>query len=693
MSGLGQRVLAAAPAVALLALITGLGQLIAVLGGFAPAPGGAQIALGLVVAGLLGVAAAPLIRGSYAAVVGHVDGQRRPPPKVDAAANAAADATGPTVPSTAPPAGRRSRHRRREGPDPVPLDISWTRVAVVAAAVVVLALACWFRLGEPGRVVFAVLLGAFGLFVYAVPVLPLLALQPRPAPRAAPVPWDVVARRSRDRAEWLRFATALLLAARDRVLGRPVGIVLVTLALFHLLRSSPGTEAGAYRQAGGAIGMLTGGSLSAAFGVASAVGLLLAVLVCAALVTAGHLYRHLGRYPTVAVLAVLVVVPLAATGVSHFVGFDHYLGVGGDRVVVIAGLSPHHRHEVYDGRVALAEVPAPMHPALRDGLKVPSLAEGLRIAASLADPAKAAAESLPDGGLLLKTGECFSFVGGSSNFRYTTPCNAEHTGEVFYVGHLPFAVNPGTRVRDAAARGVCEKAYGAYLGVPYGSSYLGMDPPVVQGGAWRPRQLVACVFTAVGPWPLKGTRTMAALQQQLDWSPGAGCKAEAGTGAGLRLVAEQPGVRCVAPGKAVPLSTGVPIFVDAEFAPVGRAAANGRVGVGCLDGDAATGYYVTVGGDGVLELVKQVGTDRVRLATGGRARSSPSPQTTITQVQATCKAADGGVQITAAAGKNRQLAFTDKDRPVTGLSPRLVVESAEAPIAATVTLFNAVVAP
>jgi hypothetical protein len=49
------------------------------------------------------------------------------------------------------------------------------------------------------------------------------------------------------------------------------------------------------------------------------------------------------------------------------------------------------------------------------------------------------------------------------------------------------------------------------------------------------------------------------------------------------------------------------------------------------------------------------------------------------------------VRIVATAGKGRQVDVTDPDG-VTSLSPRLVVESAEAPVAATVSLFSAVVA-
>jgi hypothetical protein len=46
------------------------------------------------------------------------------------------------------------------------------------------------------------------------------------------------------------------------------------------------------------------------------------------------------------------------------------------------------------------------------------------------------------------------------------------------------------------------------------------------------------------------------------------------------------------------------------------------------------------------------------------------------------------VQIVVAAGKGRELTVTDPNG-VTGLSPRLVVEAAEAPLTATVTLFRA----
>jgi hypothetical protein len=410
-------------------------------------------------------------------------------------------------------------------------------------------------------------------------------------------------------------------------------------------------------------------------------------------VLAGHLHARAGRYPAIAALAVIVAAPTVAAGVLNRVGYDFYLGVRDDRVVVIAGLSPNHRHEVFDAAVALADVPAPMHPVLRTGLKVTGKADGLRIAAALVDPAKAAADGFPDSGLVLRTGECFSFVGGTSNFRYTVPCNAEHTGEVFYVGRLPFVTDPGVTVRTAAARGVCEKAYGAYLGAPYGTSYLPMEAPLLGPGGWTPRPLVACLFGAVGPWPLKGTRTVVALQQKLDWAPasrpGPGCRHEPG----LKLIADQPGLVCVAPGTAVTTVSPAPIAIDAEFAPVGRPAGNGRVGVACLGGDAATGYYATVGGDGVLTVVKQAGTERAQLAAAGKAKAStsPSPQTAVTQVNLVCTPTGGAVRIQASAGKGRQIDVTDQ-AGVTALSPRLVVESAEAAVVAPVSLFSAVLA-
>jgi hypothetical protein len=634
----------ALPAVAVVVLAAAFGLIVVLVGGLGAAPAGWQFVVALVLAVAVGFAATPAVRDSYAAFVG----------------------------------ARESSGRVWPGP---------VRIAVVVAAVVALALVCWSHWGEPGRLLFSLARALFGLFAYALPVLPLFALLPAPATDRTRVPWSAL--RRRDRTELPRFAGIAARAATVAVLGRPVGVALVTTALFHLLRGAPGTDFGAHRQAGGLFGIAVAAPLSALVSPAAALALLFAVLVCAALVITGHLYRHLTRWPAVAALAFLIVTPLAVTGVSHGVGYDHYLGVRGDRVVVIAGLSPVHRQEVEDAGVALADVPAAMRDVLRGGLRVSDPADGRRIAKGLADPAQAAADVLPDGGLKLRAGECFSFVGGSSNFRYTAPCNGEHTGEVFYVGRLPFRDNPGTPVRDAAARGICEKSYGGYLGVPFGSSYLPMEAPVVQGGGWQPRPLVACVFGAVGPWSLKGTRTIAALAQPGDWGPGAGCAVT--PEAGLKLAVDAPNARCVAPGKAARLDSPGPAVIDAEFAPLGKAAGNGRVGLACLDTDATTGYYATVGGDGILELVKQTGTERTKLASAGKARAStsPSPQTAITTIQLSCRPTEGGTQLDATAGAARKLAFTDRTAPVTRYAPRLVVETAEAPVAATATLFAA----
>ncbi|GIJ46418.1 hypothetical protein Val02_33040 [Virgisporangium aliadipatigenens] len=635
----------ALPAIVVVLAAAAFGLVVALVSGLGASPAGWQLGLALVVAVGLGFAATPAVRDAYAEFVG----------------------------------ARGSSARGWPGP---------VRIAVVALAVVVLALICWVHWGEPGRVLFSLARALVGLFAYALPVLPLFALLPTAATSRVPVPWGVL--RRRDRAEYLRLARVAAGAATVAVLGRWVGVALVTTGLFHLLRGAPGTAFGAHRLAGGLIGMAVAGPLAALLSNAAALALLFAVLVCAALVITGHLYRHLTRWPSVAALALLIVVPLVSTGVSHHVGYDHYLGVRDDRVVVIAGLSPIHRQEVEDAGVALVDVPAAMRDVLRGGLRVKDPADGRNIAKGLADPAQAAAESLQDGGLKLKAGECFTFVGGSSGFRYTAPCNGEHTGEVFYVGRLPFRDNPGTQVRDAAARGICEKSYGGYLGVPFGSSYLPMEAPVVQGGGWQPKPLVACVFGTVGPWSLKGTRTIAALAQPGDWSPGEGCKATPESG--LKVAAEAPNARCVAPGKAARLDNPGPAVIDAEFAPLGRAAGNGRVGLACLDADATTGYYATVGGDGILELVKQTGAERVKVQSAGKARasSSPSPQTAITPVQLSCKPVEGGTQVDASAGNGRKIAFTDQTAPVTRYAPRLVVEAAEAPVTATVSLFAAV---
>jgi hypothetical protein len=667
------------------ALVAGAGIGLAAIAGFGAAPGGVRAVLTLAVASGLGWAAAPLVRAAHAAARGAA------PPTVGPAESAtSADSAGPAGSAEKPEGATGSATSTPDHAERAPAKVprshrrpslaSPVRTAVVAGAVVLLGLVCWLHPGEPGRVLFGLARATVGLVVYALPLVPLLALVPT-GPRV-PVAWVALWRE--------RKALALGLSAarlvRDAVLGRAAGLVLATVAVLHLLRGRPGLEDSAYQLAGGLLGIVTATPLSGLLSPAGAFGVLLAVLASVATVTAGRLYRPLGRYPALAVLVLLVLVPLGAGGVSNRVGYRHFLGADGDRVVVIAGLSPHHRHETYDAGVGLADLPGPLHPVLRKGFPVADRDDGARVAAALADPTKAATDGFPDGGLTLRTGECFSFVGGTSNFRYTVPCNGEHTGEVFYVGRLPFARDPGAEVRTAAARGACEKAYGGYLGAPYGTSYLPIEPPVVRRDEAAPhrRDLVACLFAALGPWPLKGTRTVATLQQPLDWSPGPGCAVEAG----LRFTAAQPGQVCVAPGRAVTAAGTAPIVIDAEFQPVGRGAGNGRVGIACVGADAASGYYATVGGDGVLTLVKRQGSAQASLGAAGKARSSPSPQTAVTQVQLTCRPEGTGVQVVASAGKGREITLTDA-QGITTISPRLVVEAVEAPVTAAVTLFTA----
>ena len=123
---------------------------------------------------------------------------------------------------------------------------------------------------------FALARAAVGLFAYALPLVPLLALVPVPPSRPAPVPWAALTRAGRNRADLLALGARAGQRGRDAVLGRAAGVVLATVALFHLSRGEPGLEAGAYRLAGGLLGMrrrdparrsvLAGGRVRAAAG-------------------------------------------------------------------------------------------------------------------------------------------------------------------------------------------------------------------------------------------------------------------------------------------------------------------------------------------------------------------------------------------------------------------------------------------
>lgn len=666
---------------ALFVVVTAAGVGLAVVAGFGARPGALPFVVTLAAAALTGWAAAPPLRAAARHPDTSETGQPEAPStyvatraagataatqaadataaKTTATAKAAAEATAEAAHAETPPKGPRS-HRR-------PALASPLRTAVVAAAAILLAIVCWVQPGEPGHVLFRLAQAAVGLVVYALPLVPVLALAPAP-PRPA-TPW-VALWTSR---QALSLAVACGRVARDALLGRAAGLVLVSVAMVHLLRGLPGLEESAYRLAGGLLGIVTAGPLAGLLTTAGAFGLLFAVLVGVAVATAGRLLRPLGRRAAVGVLVVLVVTPVAAAGVANRVGYRHFLGADGDRVVVIAGLSSHHRHETYDARVALADLPAPLRPVLRKGFPVADRKDGVRVAAALADPARATTDGFPDGGLTMRAGECFSFVGGTSNFRYPAPCNGEHTGEVFYVGRLPFATDPGPPARMAAARGACEKAYGGYLGAPYGVSHLPIEAPVVRDN------LVACLFAAPGPWPLRGTRTLAALRQPVDWSPADGCTVDGKAENGLTVTAEK-GALCVAPGPAVTAAGTGPFVVEAEFAPIGKT--DGRVGVACLGADAATGYHATVGGDGTLTLTRRQGATETLLGSVGKA---------ATRIQLTCRPAGTAVHLVAAAGKGRELTVTDP-QGITTLGPRLVVRAAATPVAATVTVFTATLA-
>jgi len=121
MSGVGQRILAVTPVAALLALVTGLGGLIAGLVGVVPAASAGRIAVSVAAAVFLGVAAAPLVRVSYAAAVGSAAEPPQPPQP-------------PQPPTTTRPGGRqgnaRASGRRRRGNGRAGLGL---RTEVVAA--------------------------------------------------------------------------------------------------------------------------------------------------------------------------------------------------------------------------------------------------------------------------------------------------------------------------------------------------------------------------------------------------------------------------------------------------------------------------------------------------------------------------------------------------------------------------------
>jgi hypothetical protein len=299
-------------------------------------------------------------------------------------------------------------------------------------------------------------------------------------------------------------------------------------------------------------------------------------------------------------------------------------------------------------------------------------------------------DAFRDGDLQLKVGDCFDWIGGSSQLRYAAPCNGAHVGEVFFVGKLPFKVDPGKAAVDVASRAMCELPYAEYLGVPYGSSYLPVEEPFTHAGGWTPEPVIACWVAAVGPWPLKGSRTVGALQQTTSWAPGDGCKVT--SDGGIRITVEKATTRCVAPGTGQQMSVeGGAFIVDTEFAAIGRNVGEVRIGVGCLDGkDLDYGYLFLVALDGTIELYKQAGTQLSRVTASGKPRNAGPPPTASTPLQVLCQVTAEGVSLRATSSGGRVLAYIDKAEPITKLSPRLIFQSAEiAPVATTVVIFSA----
>ncbi|MFF5227521.1 hypothetical protein [Dactylosporangium sp. NPDC000521] len=667
MSEVGARARAALPAVALLTLATAAVLGLSTLIGTAPAPPAWRIVLTLVAGLLLGVAATDQVRaaltdwqGAATAEAGsHRRGRRGPAPVQD-----------PDQPLEKP---ARPRPKRP----------SWPRIGIIAAVVAVLVALLWVPQVPVHGVATTVFTFGFGYAAYVLPVLPLLLLWPLPRLPRATWPWQlplvpIVDRRLWTGAELRDLAVATGHYLRERVLTRTTGIALATLGLLHLVRGNPSLLDGGTSRAGGLAGWLLAEPLRLVLSTGGAIGLLGGVLVGAAAVIAASVGRAWGTVAGYSVLAVAVVVPLVGAGAGHWLGFEYYLRTEQGKVVVVAGLSPSHRQAVHDTAVPVDGLAPSLVALLDKGLQVTGNDDGDRIARALADPSKAATELFVGDQFELKAGECFDWIGGSSQLRYVTPCNAAHIGEVTYVGHLPFLEDPGREAVDAAAKAVCEQSYGAYLGVPFGQSFLPLDKPMLPPG-WTQRPVIACSVTSVGPWTLKGTKTVAALQQKVPWGAAGGCKVEVPDA--LRITAEQPNIRCVAPGPEQRLAVqGAGFTMDLEFAAIGKAAGGAKIGAACLDGaDLGNGYTFEVGPEGIIEIFKLTGGQPARLAASAKPKNAGPPTTASTPLQVTCKpAADGGIELTAFSTGNRKATAVDKTNPVTRLSPRLMLANAGA---------------
>lgn len=685
MSEVGERVRAALPAVALLTLATAAVLGLSTLLGIAPAPPVWQVVLTLVAGLLLGIAATDQVRaaltdwqGATAAEAGTHRRTRR----------------GATLAHT--PATAADEPAQLEKPRPPrPARPSWPRIGIIALIVAGLVALLWVPQVPVHGVAAAIFTFVFGYAAYALPVLPLLLLWPLPRLPRATWPWQLplvpfVDRRLWTGAELRDLAVATLQYLRERVLTRTTGIALAALGLLHLVRGNPSLLDGGASRAGGLIGWLLAEPLRLVFAAGGAIGLLGGILVGAAAVIAASVGRAWGTVAGYAVLAVAAAVPLLGVGAGHWLGFEYYLRTEQGKVVVVAGLSPTHRQAVHDTAVPVDGLSPSLLALLDKGLQVTGNDDGDRIARALADPSQAAADTFVGDQFELKAGECFDWIGGSSQLRYVTPCNAAHIGEVTYVGHLPFLDDPGRDAVDAAAKAVCEQSYGAYLGVPYGQSFLPLEKPMLPPG-WTARPVIACSVGAVGPWTLKDSKTVAALQQKVPWGAATGCKVELPDA--LRITAEQPNTRCVAPGPEQRLAVqGGGFAMDLEFGAIGKTAGAAKIGAACLDGaDLGNGYTFEVGADGVIEIDKLVGGQPTKLAASAKPKNAGPPTTASTPLQVTCKpTADGGIELTAFSTGNRKATAVDKTNPVTRLSPRLMLANAgTGGVVMTAMIFNA----
>jgi hypothetical protein len=654
MSGLGPKL----PSVALLTLGAAAALGVAILAGFAPTPPIFRVVLTLVVAAALGFAVAGPIRSA------RQDWRL---------ANMAA-------------AGTHRRTKPIEAPDQPPRKLtrpSWARIAVTAILVAFLVLGSWVY-PQP------FLRWLFGYFAYVLPILALFLLTGSgfTLKRLDPVLVPLVERRLWTPAELL----GLLRWLRVRLFTRITGTAVAVLGLLHLVRSSPNLGDGGTERAGGFAGWLIGEPLRLVFSAAGGIALLVATVACVAVVLAGYVWQLHKLVIGYVALGLAFVLPVTAVTVGHWVGFDYYLTTQGSRVVVVAGLSPAHRHAVYDAGLAIDGLTPSLKTLFAKGLPVAGKDDGTRIAKALAHPATATAPAYAGDQYELKTGECFDFIGGSSQLRYVAPCNGSHVGEVYFVGHLPFTVDPGTAAVQFAARAMCEQSYGDYLGVPFGQSYLPLEAPLMPPGkGWSAQPVIACWLGSVGPWALKGSKTVAALQQKVPWDGVNGCKIDLPDA--LRVTAGTANTRCVAPGPGQKLAVANSGYsIDLEFSAIGKNVGNARVGAACLDGsNLANGYTFEVTGTGVIEVWKHNGDQHSKLGASAKPKGGGAPTTATTAMQVSCKVVPGkGVELIANSTGSRKLGVVDATAPITKLSPRLLFVTAEvAPATMTVVIFSA----